>query len=159
YNLHFYYVKGKGPKPLPLILTHGWPGSVFEFLEAIGPLSDPAKYGGSAEDAFDVVVPSIPGFGFSSKPRQPIGPPTVARLWHSLMTKTLGYSRFGAQGGDLGNAITIALARAFPASLAGIHLNATGGVPVTQPTTDEEKTWAQALPAYRAQEFDYFNEQ
>src|SRR5262249_21379032 len=86
YEIHFYHVKGQGPRPLPLILTHGWPGSVFEFLEAIGPLTDPTKHGGSAEDAFDVVVPSIPGFGFSSKPRQPIGPPTTARLWHTLMT-------------------------------------------------------------------------
>ena len=68
YDIHFYHVKGRGPKPMPLILTHGWPGSVFEFLEAIGPLSDPSSYGGSADDAFDVVVPSLPGYGFSSKP-------------------------------------------------------------------------------------------
>src|SRR5229473_6611759 len=100
YDIHFYHVKGRGPKPLPLILTHGWPGSVFEFLEVIGPLTDPEKYGGSAADAFDVVVPSIPGFGFSSKPKQPIGPPTTARLCHTLMTGVLGYSKFGAQGGD-----------------------------------------------------------
>ena len=80
YDIHFYHVKGRGSKPMPLILTHGWPGSVFEFLEAIGPLTDPAKYGGSADDAFDVVVPSLPGFGFSSKPNgKPIGRPTVAR--------------------------------------------------------------------------------
>jgi microsomal epoxide hydrolase len=127
YDVHFYYVKGEGPKPFPLILTHGWPGSVFEFLDAIGPLSSPSKYGGSPEDAFDVVIPSIPGFGFSSKPTRPIGPPTAARLWHTLMTGVLGYSKFGAQGGDWGNAITVALAREFPQSLAGIHLNATGG--------------------------------
>jgi pimeloyl-ACP methyl ester carboxylesterase len=74
---------------VPLILTHGWPGSVVEFLEAIGPLSDPANYGGSPEDAFDVIVPSLPGFGFSSKPRKPIGRPTVAGLWHRLMTEIL----------------------------------------------------------------------
>ena len=160
FDVHFYHVKGKGPKPLPLILTHGWPGSVFEFLEAIGPLSDPARYGGSAEDAFDVVVPSIPGFGFSSKPKSPIGPPTVARVWHELMTKTLGYSRFGAQGGDWGNAITVALARAFPQSLAGIHLNGTGGLagPEGQ-LTEEERAWQRRAAEHRTQELDYFNEQ
>jgi len=159
YDIHFYHVKGQGPRPLPLILTHGWPGSVFEFLEALGPLTDPVKHGGAAEDAFDVVVPSIPGYGFSSKPKQPIGPPTTARLWHSLMTRVLGYSRFGAQGGDWGNAITVAIAREFPQSLAGIHLNATGGAPPGADATEEERTWQQATTAYRAQEIDYFNEQ
>src|SRR5262249_57042472 len=128
-------------------------------LEAIGPLADPARDGGSAEDAFDVVVPSIPGFGFSSKPKQPIGPPTTARLWHALMTGVLGYSRFGAQGGDWGNAITLALARQFPQSVAGIHLNASGGVAPASDLTDEERKWVQAATAYRAQEMDYFNEQ
>jgi pimeloyl-ACP methyl ester carboxylesterase len=78
-----------------------WPGSVFEFLEAIGPLSDPASYGGSPEDAFDVVVPSLPGYGFSSKPRgKPVGPATTAVLWNQLMTGVLGYPKYGAQGGD-----------------------------------------------------------
>src|SRR5215470_8983611 len=129
YDIHFYHVKGQGPKPLPLVLTHGWPGSVFEFLEAIGPLTDPAKYGGSPDDAFDVVVPSIPGFGFSSKPQQPIGPPTTARLWHTLMTRVLGYSRFGAQGGDWGNRITILLASGFPQNVIGIHLNGASTAP------------------------------
>jgi pimeloyl-ACP methyl ester carboxylesterase len=160
YDIHFYYVKGKGPKPMPVVFTHGWPGSVFEFIEAIGPLSDPASHGGSAEDAFDVVVPSIPGFGFSSKPKQPIGPPTTARLWHKLMTDVLGYSKFGAQGGDWGNAITLALARDFPQSLAGIHLNAAGAAaPQQSNLSDEEKEWQQVTTAYRAQELDYFNEQ
>jgi epoxide hydrolase len=103
YDIHFYHVKGRGPRPMPLILTHGWPGSVFEFLDAIEPLSDPAKFGGSADDAFDVVVPSIPGFGFSSKPKgRPIGAPTVAALWNRLMTEVLGYPKYGAQGGDIG---------------------------------------------------------
>ena len=159
YDIHFYHVKGKGPKPLPLILTHGWPGSVLEFQEAVGPLSDPAKYGGSAEDAFDVVVPSLPGFGFSSKPKQPIGPPTTARLWNALMTRVLGYSKFGAQGGDWGNAITLALAREFPQNLAGIHLNATGGAAPAGEPTEEERAWQQAAAAHRTQELDYFNEQ
>ena len=93
YDIHFYHVKGRGPKPLPLILTHGWPGSTYEFLEAIGPLSDPASFGGSPDDAFDVVVPSLPGFGFSSKPMgRPVGRATVAPLWNRLMTEVLGYA-------------------------------------------------------------------
>lgn len=159
FDVHFYHVRGRGPRPLPLILTHGWPGSVFEFLEAIGPLYDPGGHGGSAADAFDLVVPSIPGFGFSSKPKAPIGPPTVARTWHGLMTGTLGYARFGAQGGDWGNSITLALAREFPQSLAGIHLNGTAGAAVPEnDATEEERAWQRAATAYRAQELDYFNE-
>src|SRR5262245_18371330 len=159
YDVHFYHVKGQGPQPLPLILTHGWPGSVFEFIEAIGPLTDPAKHSASAEEAFDVVVPSIPRFGFSSKPKQPIGPPTGARLWHTLMTRVLGYPRFGAQGGDWGNAITVAPAREFPQSLAGIYLNGARGVAPAANLNDEEQAWLQAATAYRTQEIDYFNEQ
>src|SRR5215470_11600429 len=159
FDIQFYYVKGEGPKPFPLILTHGWPGSVFEFLEAIGPLSNPSKFGGSPEDAFDVVVPSIPGFGFSSKPKQPIGPPTTARLWRALMANVLGYSRFGAQGGDWGNAVTLALARDFPQNVVGIHLNATGAVAQQSDLSDEEREWVQGTTAYRTQELDYFNEQ
>src|SRR5262249_2735921 len=151
--------KGQGQRAFPLILTHGWPGSVFEFVEAIGPLTDPARYGGSPEDAFDLIVPSIPGFGFSSKPERPIGPPTTARLWHELMTEVLGYRRFGAQGGDWGNTITIALARQFPENVAGIHLNATGGVAPSANPSEEERAWGQAVTAYRTQEIDYFNEQ
>ena len=117
FDIHFYHVKGRGPRPVPLILTHGWPGSVFEFLEAIGPLTDPASFGGSPEDAFDVVIPSLPGFGFSSKPKgAPVGPPTTARLWNKLMTEVLGYPKFVAQGGDWGSAVTVQLAREYPGS-------------------------------------------
>ena len=160
FDVHFYHVRGKGPRPIPLVLTHGWPGSVLEFQEAIGPLTDPVPYGGSADDAFDVVVPSIPGFGFSSKPKAPIGPATTARLWHELMTSVLGYQKFGAQGGDWGNAITIELARAYPASMIGIHLNgAGGGIINPADVSDEERRWQQAVTVYRATELDYFNEQ
>jgi epoxide hydrolase len=160
FEIHYYHVKGRGVKPLPLILTHGWPGSVFEFLEAIGPLTDPVRYGGSAEDSFDVVVPSIPGFGYSSKPKAPIGPPTVSRLWHRLMKDVLGYTKFGAQGGDWGNAITVQLAREFPDSLVGIHLNGTGGgLAAPAEATEEEKAWQAAAAAHRVAELDYFNEQ
>jgi len=159
-DIHFYHVRGRGPRPLPLILTHGWPGSVFEFLEAIGPLTDPARFGASADDVFDVVVPSIPGFGFSSKPKAPIGPPTIARLWHRLMTEVLGYSTFGAQGGDWGNAITQALAAQFPEHVVGIHLNGASGVTIPQgDLTEEERTWQATSATYRDQELDYNREQ
>jgi pimeloyl-ACP methyl ester carboxylesterase len=152
YDIHFYHVKRAGAGRIPLVLTHGWPGSVFEFLEVIGPLS---------ED-FDIVVPSLPGFGFSSKPPgKPIGPPTTARLWHALMTEVLGYQKYGAQGGDWGNSITTQLARQFPNSLVGIHLNAAGGaaqIPEAE-LTDELRAWQRAAAAYRGREIDYFNEQ
>jgi len=160
YDVHFYHVKGRGPKPVPLILSHGWPGSVFEFLEAIGPLTDPARFGGAAEDAFDVVVNSLPGFGFSSKPKgMPVGPPTTARLWQKLMTEALGYTKYGAQGGDWGNAITVQLAREYPSEIVGIHLNAAGGAIFEGELTEEVREWQRVAAAFRAQEMDYFNEQ
>jgi len=161
FDIHFYHVRGRGPRPTPLIMTHGWPGSVVEFNEVIGPLTDPAAHGGSAEDAFDLVVPSLPGFGYSSKPiGKPVGPPTTARLWHELMTKTLGYPHFGAQGGDWGNAVTVQLAAQFPDSLTGIHLNASGARPAPEASqTEEERVYLRASAAYRQTELDYFNEQ
>ena len=159
-DIHFYHVRGKGPKPFPLILTHGWPGSVFEFLEVIGPLTDPASHGGRAEDAFDVVVPSLPGYGFSAKPKRVIGAPTTAGLWHKLMTGVLGYSRYGAQGGDLGSGITASLGRQFPAAVAGIHLNGAGaGLAPGAEQTDEERTWLKELATFNTNERDYLNEQ
>jgi pimeloyl-ACP methyl ester carboxylesterase len=161
FDIHYYHVRGRGPRPFPIILTHGWPGSVVEFLDAIGPLTDPAHFGGSSDDAFDVVIPSLPGFGFSSKPKEkPIGPVTIARLWHTLMTKVTGYQRFGAQGGDWGSQVTIQLANQFPGSLAGIHLSGAGARPVPDAErTDEERAWVRAATAFRQAEMDYFNEQ
>jgi pimeloyl-ACP methyl ester carboxylesterase len=164
YDIHFYHVKGRGPKPVPLILTHGWPGSVLEFIEAIGPLSDPASYGGSPEDAFDVVVPSLPGYGFSSKPKgKPVGPATTAALWNQLMTEVLNYAKYGAQGGDLANGIGIQLGRTYPNSLLGLHFNGiaanAGPLPPESEQTPEERAWVRALATYRAAEMDYLNEQ
>jgi pimeloyl-ACP methyl ester carboxylesterase len=161
YDIHFYYAKGRGPKPVPLILTHGWPGSVVEFLEAIGPLSDPASYGGSPEDAFDVIVPSLPGFGFSSKPKKPIGRSTVAGLWYRLMTELLGYQQFGAQGGDIGALVTAQLALIYKDSVLGVHFNAlndVAGVPPEAEQTQEERAWRRTIVARNFIEFDYAGE-
>jgi len=162
FDIHFYHVKGRGPKPVPLIFTHGWPGSVFEFLEAIGPLSDPGSYGGSPDDAFDVVVPSLPGFGFSSKPKgKPVGVGTTAALWDQLMTQVLGYRKYGAQGGDWGNQVTLQLARQNADSLLGVHFNGIGGgtAPPEAEQTSEERAWRRAIPAFFAVERAYFDEQ
>jgi pimeloyl-ACP methyl ester carboxylesterase len=161
FDIHFYHVRGRGPRPLPIVLTHGWPGSVFEFLDAIGPLTDPARFGGSADDSFDVVVPSLPGFGFSSKPKgKPVGPAATARLWHKLMREVLGYSRYGAQGGDWGQAVSIQLASQFSDEVIGIHLNAAGARPIPEAEqTDEQRAWIRAATTYRDVELDYFREQ
>ena len=132
-RIHLVHAPGQGPDPLPLLLTHGWPGSFCEYLDLIPLLADPAAHGGDPADAFTVVVPSLPGFGFSAAP--PPGGLTaaaVAALWHRLMTGSLGYPRFAAHGSDLGAGVTAWLARDFPAAVAGIHL-ATPGLAVPRP--------------------------
>jgi pimeloyl-ACP methyl ester carboxylesterase len=122
-DIHFIHVRSRHPNALPLIMTHGWPGSVFELLKVIGPLTDPTAYGGRAEDAFDLVIPSIPGFGFSEKPKGTgWGPDRIARAWDVLM-KRLGYTRYVSQGGDWGAVISDAMARQAPPGLLGIHVN------------------------------------
>jgi pimeloyl-ACP methyl ester carboxylesterase len=122
-GIHFIHVKSQHENALPLIITHGWPGSVVELLEVVGPLTDPTAHGGSADDAFDLVLPSLPGYGFSDQPAE-IGwdPARVARAWAELMSR-LGYSRYVAQGGDQGASVTDAMARLAPNGLLGIHLN------------------------------------
>jgi len=122
-TIHFILARGKGPKPLPLVVTHGWPGSFAEMTKLIPLLSDPAAHGGDAVDAFDVVVPSLPGYGFSSRPRRRgTSPFQIAALWAGLM-RGLGYERFGAQGGDWGASISTCLGFKFPREVLGIHLN------------------------------------
>ncbi|HEY3606308.1 MAG TPA: epoxide hydrolase [Pseudonocardiaceae bacterium] len=124
-GLTFYFIHVRSPHAdaLPIILTHGWPGSVVEFLDVIGRLTDPVAYGGTASDAFDVVIPALPGYGFSDKPTEPGWRlPRIATAWHTLMTR-LGYSRYVAQGGDWGAGVTAWLAKQRPAGLAAIHLN------------------------------------
>ena len=128
-EIHFIWVRSPHPNALPMIMTHGWPGSVFEFIKVVGPLTDPTAHGGSAADAFDVVIPSIPGYGFSGKPSG-IGwdPDHIARVWAQLMQR-LEYTHYVAQGGDWGAPITSAMARQAPTGLRGIHLNLPATIP------------------------------
>jgi pimeloyl-ACP methyl ester carboxylesterase len=128
-DIHFIHVRSKHANALPIIVTHGWPGSIIEQLKIIGPLTDPTAYGGKADDAFDVVIPSLPGYGFSGKPTAPgWDPDRIARAWIVLM-KRLGYTRYVAQGGDWGNCVTELMALKAPAGLLGIHTNMAATVP------------------------------
>jgi pimeloyl-ACP methyl ester carboxylesterase len=128
-DIHFIHVRSKHANALPVIMTHGWPGSVFELLKVVGPLSDPTAHGGKAEDAFDLVFPSMPGYGFSGKPTDTgWGPDRIARTWAQLMQR-LGYTRYVAQGGDWGSPVSSAMARQAPAGLLGIHINLPAAVP------------------------------
>jgi pimeloyl-ACP methyl ester carboxylesterase len=122
-DIHFIHVKSPHENALPLIITHGWPGSVIELLEVVGPLTDPTSHGGNAEDAFDLVLPSLPGYGFSGEPAE-VGwdPGRIARAWAELMTR-LGYTRYVAQGGDQGAGVTDAMGRQAPEGLLGVHFN------------------------------------
>src|SRR4030095_12974355 len=128
-DIHFIHVRSRHANALPVIITHGWPGSVIEQLKLIGPLTDPTEYGGRAEDAFDVVIPSIPGYGFSAKPTGTgWDPDHIARAWAELM-KRLGYTRYVAQGGDWGAPISSAMARQGATGLLGIHINLPATIP------------------------------
>jgi pimeloyl-ACP methyl ester carboxylesterase len=162
-DIHFIHVKSQHAGALPLIITHGWPGSVIELLGVIGPLTDPTAHDGSADDAFDLVLPSLPGYGFSGEPIQ-VGwnPGRIARAWAELMTR-LGYTRYVAQGGDQGAAVTDALGGQAPKALLGIHLNflrqALGNVGDMPADSEEERAAAAAVTAFRTGGFGYFLEQ
>ncbi len=135
--LHYILQPGVGPAPLPLLLSHGWPGSIFEFTKIIGPLTDPARYGGNPKDAFTVVAPSLPGYGFSHLPNQRrLGIEEIADLFARLMHDILGFQRFAAQGGDWGAFITARLGFAHPEKVAGIHLNMVPLAPHPSDRTD-----------------------
>ncbi len=128
-DIHFIYVRSRHQNALPAIITHGWPGSVFELIKIIGPLTDPTAFGGRAEDAFDVVIPSLPGYGFSARPTETgWGPDRIGRAWDVLM-KRLGYTRYVSQGGDWGAVVAEAMGRQAPAGLLGIHVNLPATVP------------------------------
>jgi pimeloyl-ACP methyl ester carboxylesterase len=147
-GIHFLHVRSKHVNALPIVLTHGWPGSIFEFLKVIGPLVDPTAHGGKAEDAFHVVVPSLPGYGFSDKPSEPgWGLPRIAKAWAALM-KRLGYHRWVAQGGDWGAGVTTWLAKQHAEGLVGVHLNLPILFPPPiqgQPTAEEQASIAQLI--------------
>ena len=162
-DIHFIHVRSQHEDALPLIITHGWPGSVIELLEVIGPLTDPTAHGGTAEDAFDLVLPSLPGYGLSGAPAE-VGWYTgrVAQAWAELMRR-LGYDRYVAQGGDQGAAVTDDIARLAPDGLAGVHMNllrnalgSTAGLPAE---TEGEKAALAALATFRSSGFGYFLEQ
>ncbi len=160
-GIHFIHVRSAHENALPLIMTHGWPGSVIELLGAVGPLTDPTAHGGHAEDAFHLVLPSIPGYGFSAEPTE-LGWDSgrVGRAWAELMRR-LGYTRYVAQGGDQGAAVTDAMGRQAPEGLAGIHLNllvtALGGAMPAE--TDQERAALEQTKTFRATGFGYFLEQ
>ena len=170
-DIHFIQVKSKEPNALPIIITHGWPGSIIEQLKIIGPLTDPTAYGGRAEDAFDVVIPSVPGYGFSGKPTT-LGwnPVRIAQAWDVLM-KRLGYTRYVAQGGDVGAFVSDAMGRLAPNGLLGIHINLfsggppeyragiASGAPPPATLSDEEKADYQRRQRLTATGFGYFIEQ
>src|SRR5207302_3813170 len=169
-DIHFIHVRSKNPDALPLIVTHGWPGSIIEQLKIIDPLTNPTAHGGSASDAFDVVIPSLPGYGFSGKPTTTGWDPIrIARAWVVLMDR-LGYKRYVAQGGDWGNAVTEQMALLTPPGLIGIHTNmpatvppdidkaAFGGAPAPSGLSSDEKHAYDQLAFFYKQGLGYANE-
>jgi pimeloyl-ACP methyl ester carboxylesterase len=162
-EIHFIHVRSPHENAMPLIMTHGWPGSVIELLEIVGPLTDPTAHGGDAEDAFHLVLPSLPGYGFSAEPRE-VGwdPGHTALAWAELMRR-LGYDRYVAQGGDLGAIVTDVMGRIAPAGLLGIHMNllvTTLGAATPPPgDSDEARAALDAINTFTTSGFGYFLEQ
>ena len=158
-DLHFIHEEGRGPRPMPLLLSHGWPGSVWEFHKILPMLTDPARFGGDPADAFTVVAPSLPGYGFSFAPGQPrFGVPQIADVFAFLMTDVLGYERYGAQGGDWGGFITAVLGLRQAKRLTGIHMNLLPlrrDVARPDAPTDDEKQYLQELGDFLREETAY----
>ena len=161
-DIHFIHVKSAHENALPLIITHGWPGSVIELLETVGPLTNPTAHGGHAEDAFDLVLPSLPGYGLSGEPRElgwNVG--RIAEAWAELMRR-LGYDHYVAQGGDVGASVTDQMGRQAPEGLLGIHTNllvtTLSGLPLPEESEDERAARA-AINTFRASGYGYFHEQ
>lgn len=161
-DIHFLHVRSKHPNAMPLLITHGWPGSVIEFMKVIGPLTDPVAHGGKAEDAFDVIAPSLPGYGFSGKPATTgWGVAHIADAWGKLMTR-LGYTKWVAQGGDWGAAVTTAIGVARPAGCLAVHVN----MPLIFPGPDDmgdmtprEKSAVEAMAYYQQWDSGYSKQQ
>ena len=158
-DIHFIHEKGSGPSPTPLLISHGWPGSVYEFMEIIEPLAHPERFGGRVEDAFDVIAPSLPGFGFSGRPSRPIGPRRIAEIFAQLMTENLGYESFIAQGGDWGSAISSWLGYDHAAHCKGIHINMLSMRHPDGPQGEAEHDWAKAMEAVVEAEGAYNQQQ
>ena len=162
-DIHFIHVRSRHENAMPLIMTHGWPGSVIELLDTIGPLTDPTKYGGTPADAFHLVLPSLPGYGFSGEPTD-LGwdSARIARTWATLMER-LGYTRYVAQGGDVGASVTDAMGRQAPKGLVGIHLSllagALGFADKLPAKSEQERAAHRALETFRTSGFGYFLEQ
>ena len=154
-DFHYYHVRGKGPNPLPLLLVHGWPGSVFEFHHLIGQLTDPGAHGGDPADSFDVVIPALPGYGFGGKPKERgWGPTRTAAAFNTLMTEVLGYERYGTQGGDWGGIITARMAANHPAKIVGSHLNFVIG-PLPKEPSEEDMPYVKQRQQFQAEETGY----
>lgn len=160
-RIHYIHERGKGPKPFPLIVTHGWPGSVYEFMEIIGPLTDPAAHGGDPADAFDVIAPSLPGYGFSDPTHErQVNIIRLADWFTVLMNDVLGYTRYGAQGGDWGAMVTSRLGFADAQHVAGIHLNMVGVAPHPanrQNLSPAEQAFLKSMEKWRGEETGYQN--
>ncbi len=158
-DIHFMHEKGSGPDPMPLILSHGWPGSVVEFLDFVEPLAHPERFGGKVEDAFDVVAPSLIGFGFSGKPPRPFGPRKMAGYFNKLMTEVLGYERYMAQGGDWGGALSSWLGFDHAPACRGIHVNIMIMRTADGPQGPDEEAWAAAFEREQEMENGYRTQQ
>ena len=159
-KIHFIREEGRGPNPKPLLLAHGWPGSVYEFMEIIPMLTDPAAHGGEPRDSFTVIAPSLPGYGFSGHPTaRAMNVPAIADIFNKLMTETLGYQRYAAQGGDWGSAIVSRIGEAFQPHLFGIHLNMVAAGPAegrsAADLTPEEKVFLGDIEKFRQAETGY----
>jgi microsomal epoxide hydrolase len=156
-RIHFVHRQGEGPRPMPLLLTHGWPSAFTEYRELLPLLTDPGAHGADPEDAFTVVTPSLPGFGFSDRPGRPgVAHPVIADLWTRLMTDVLGYRTFAAHGTDLGAGVTARLARQHPEKLVGIHLSAVSlPLPPAEERSAAERAYADAVQRWDADEGGY----
>ncbi len=155
-DIHFIIKKSSSPKAIPLILIHGWPGSIVEFLEIIDPLCEPEKYGNDNKVCFDIIAPSIPGFAFSGKPENPIGPRRIASIFNKLMTEKLGYKKYVAQGGDWGSAISTWLGFDHSKNCKGIHINMLPARHIDGPQTEEEKSWDRQFSKDYVSQSGYF---
>jgi len=158
-DIHFIHEKGSGSNPVPLLIMHGWPGSIIEFLHIIEKLAHPERFGGKEEDGFDVIVPSLPGFGFSGAPERPIGPRKIADIFNTLVTENLGYKNYIAQGGDWGATISNWLGYDHPQTCKAIHINCLTMRHPDGPKTKEEEDWQIRFDKDQIEQDGYRNQQ